>query len=260
MSTDRIDDLLALAALGELTDDDQRELDEAIVADPRLADELDELLETAAALQRSADRTPPPDLRSRVLASVDAIEQEPGGGVLDDAPTMATGSSPATQAADIGTTGTAEVTDIGRSRRRGWVPLAAAAAVVALIVGGILTLSIGDDGGGGSTFDAVVESDDAEVRVLDGELSGSLAAIYSPAQSALALDGTDVPSLVDNTTYQLWLVDEAGATSVGLFRPDDTGRVEQRFDDVNPLGFVIGVTIEPAGGSDQPTPPIVAKA
>jgi anti-sigma-K factor RskA len=259
MSTDRIDDLLALAALGELTDDDQRELDEAIVADPGLADELDELLETAAALQRSADRTPPPDLKSRVLASVDAIEQEPAGGLLDGEPTGAAGTTPATRPADIGTTGTAEVTDIGRSRRRGWVPLAAAAAVVALIVGGVLTLSIGDDGGG-STFDAVVESDDAEVRVLDGELSGSLAAIYSPAQSALALDGTDVPSLVDNTTYQLWLVDEAGATSVGLFRPDDTGRVEQRFDDVNPLGFVIGVTIEPAGGSDEPTPPIVAKA
>jgi anti-sigma-K factor RskA len=44
-----------------------------------------------------------------------------------------------------------------------------------------------------------------------------------------------------------------------LFRPDDEGNVEVRFDDVTDV-TVIGITLEPAGGSAQPTPPVLASA
>ena len=48
---ERIDDLIALAALGELTDDESRELDHAVQSDPEVAAELAAALEAAAAVQ-----------------------------------------------------------------------------------------------------------------------------------------------------------------------------------------------------------------
>ena len=56
---ERLDELLAAAALGELTDDEERELDAALAADAGLQDELDADLDTAARIQ-ATDPTPPP--------------------------------------------------------------------------------------------------------------------------------------------------------------------------------------------------------
>ena len=102
--------------------------------------------------------------------------------------------------------------------------------------------------------------DDAEVRPFEGEVGGSLRAVYSPTVGALVVDGVGVDVLEDSETYQLWLVGDDGVRSVGLFRPDGDGRVEIGFDDTDPDGLVLGITIEPAGGSAEPTLPIVATA
>ena len=56
----RIDDLIALAALGELNEQESAELDAAVAADPAVADELAEALASAAALQSSPVEPPPP--------------------------------------------------------------------------------------------------------------------------------------------------------------------------------------------------------
>lgn len=83
---------------------------------------------------------------------------------------------------------------------------------------------------------------------------------YSATEQALVIEGSNVSALDESETYQLWLVDDAGATSVGVFRPDPEGQIAERFDDVDPTGFVLGVTREPAGGSEAPTLPILASA
>lgn len=106
----------------------------------------------------------------------------------------------------------------------------------------------------------VVEADDAEVRTFDGDFSGSLRAVFSDQVDALIVQGDGLAPLGAGLTLQLWLVDDSGAQSVGLFRPDDRGRVETAFDGTDPEGFALGVTIDPAGGSDVPTEPIVAVA
>ena len=58
----------------------------------------------------------------------------------------------------------------------------------------------------------------------------------------------------------MWLAGDDGVRAVGLFRPDGDGRVEIGFDDTDPDGLGLGITIEPAGGSAEPTLPIVATA
>jgi anti-sigma-K factor RskA len=74
------------------------------------------------------------------------------------------------------------------------------------------------------------------------------------------IDGVGVASAGANSTYQVWLVDVGGARSVGLFEPEPDGRVSVAFAGVDPAGFTLGITVEPDGGSETPTDPIVATA
>ena len=75
MTSDRIDELIALATRGELSETERRELDEAAAADPIVATDLDEALESAAALQRQHAEEPPAALRSSVLAAISSTPQ-----------------------------------------------------------------------------------------------------------------------------------------------------------------------------------------
>ena len=82
-------------------------------------------------------------------------------------------------------------------------------------------------------------------------------------RNTAALIVWNMPQLQKNQTYQIWLIDpQGGRTSAGIFRPD----LGQSFTTASILStsqlsnFVgIGVTVEPAGGSDQPTGPRIFK-
>jgi anti-sigma-K factor RskA len=238
MTPERIDELIALAALGELSAQEERELDEAVRADESVAAELAEALDTAAAIQRTGGEDPPAGLRDGVLAAIRDTPQE-----RVDASSEGTFSG--------------VVVPISGARSRRWLPLlAGVAAAAVLIVGGIVVVSRNDS----DTDDvvAVIEAPDAVTQGLVGELGESLLVTYSVEQDAVVVEGQGVPTLGDDRTYQLWLVADDAATSAGLFRPDEGGVVLERLDGVDPTGFVLGVTEEPAGGSDSPTLPILA--
>lgn len=239
MTSDRIDELIALAALGELSPDERRELDEAVRNDPAIASELDEALHIAAALQRPQADAPPAALRDSVLAAISATPQDA------DAATPMAPPAPVVSLDDR------------RPRRRFGPSLLAAAAVALFVVGGVVAVVSND--AGVDPVAAVIEASDATSRPLAGEI-GNLTVVYSASLDALVVEGDGVPVLDESATYQLWLVDDDGATSVGVFRPDDDGSVSQRFSDADPTDFVLGVTREPAGGSESPTLPILASA
>jgi anti-sigma-K factor RskA len=229
----RIDELIALAALGELDDAGERELDAIAQRDPAVREELERALAAAAAIQTDLVASPPDSIRAAVL---DAIASTP-------------------QEAAI-----APVVPLAVPRRRRLVPLlAVAAAAVALLLAGAVVLR---DQRGGPTDDvvAVVEAPDAVTRVLTGELGVELLVTSSAAEAALVVEGEGVPTLDASSTYQLWVIGADGPVSAGIFRPDASGVVLQRFDDVVPGDATLGVTAEPAGGSDTPTLPILASA
>jgi anti-sigma-K factor RskA len=82
-------------------------------------------------------------------------------------------------------------------------------------------------------------------------------------QSAAMLVLWGVPPISQDQTYQIWLIDPNGdRTSAGLFRPETEGRFTMQTiplpQDRSKLSG-IGVTVEPAGGSDQPTGPRLFK-
>jgi anti-sigma-K factor RskA len=244
---DRIDDLIALAALGELTDQETVELDAAVAADPHLAAELNDALASAAALQSSPAEHPPPELKTSVMQAItgvaqtsDATSAPPEPGLPAPTPLEPTPLAP----------------DRRRAGRR-WVPLLAAAAALLVVVGGVIVATSQDPAD--DPIAAVVEADDAVSHSVSGPI-GELQFVYSPGEDAFVLVGDSLEPPADETTYQVWLVTDGEATSLGTFEPDSEGSMEMRADGLDPTGSTIGITVEPAGGSEEPTLPMVAQS
>lgn len=91
--------------------------------------------------------------------------------------------------------------------------------------------------------------------IEDGNVAGTV--ILSNEQNQAVLIVRNLPLPGENQIYQIWLVKpDGGRVSAGLFRPESRGSYTTQpisatgsFSDY--LG--IGVTVEPAGGSDAPT-------
>jgi hypothetical protein len=85
--------------------------------------------------------------------------------------------------------------------------------------------------------------------------------VYSKQQGALLLMASNLTPLPESKIYQVWLLPADGGApmSAGWFKPDSKGNGmmfhKMASADISAKGFA--VTIENAGGSQTPTPPIV---
>jgi len=85
--------------------------------------------------------------------------------------------------------------------------------------------------------------------------------VYSKQQGALLLMASNLTPLPQDKIYQVWLLPASGGApmSAGWFKPDSKGNGmmfhKMASADIPAKGFA--VTIEPAGGSQTPTMPIV---
>ena len=70
MAEHRFEDLLGSYLLGELTVEEERELERHLEGCPKCRGELERLRRTHALIQATADVTPPPELKDQVLAQV----------------------------------------------------------------------------------------------------------------------------------------------------------------------------------------------
>src|SRR5690606_37421869 len=70
-------------------------------------------------------------------------------------------------------------------------------------------------------------------------------------QSVLLVDG--LASLGEEQTYELWYIRDDGPVSAGTFNTTGTGDSWRVLDGEMGAGDAVGVTVEPAGGSEQPT-------
>jgi anti-sigma-K factor RskA len=85
-------------------------------------------------------------------------------------------------------------------------------------------------------------------------------AIYSPKSGGLVFFATNFAAVPQNKAYELWLIPQQGAPiPAGTFKPDASGSgmimMPPMQKDMQPKAFAI--TIEPAGGSQTPTMPIM---
>ncbi len=195
--------------------------------------ELAGLRETAATL--AADRpVPPPDrLRAQVLAGIEGIRPLPPE-MPADRPRRAS----------------------SRWRSRPAALVAAAAAVLALGTGAVVWQQLSDDRTSqappaASPLERVREARDAEeyTKTLDG-IEVTVVRSRSLNQAVVVTEGMPPPPR--GKVYELWLDHRGvGMVPAGLMDAGGTQQLVLEGDPATAIGA--GITIEPEGGSDEPT-------
>jgi hypothetical protein len=131
------------------------------------------------------------------------------------------------------------------------------AAAVALIVGLGFTVRAGvqaqHDMATAAQINEIQAAADYQRETVEIPGGGSATLVWSGAlqRSALLVDG--MAALPAGSTYELWYIDGDGATPAGTFNVGDDGKHSVVLAGAMDAGDTVGVTIEPAGGSDSPT-------
>lgn len=249
-STKRADLSKAAAsfALHGLSADEAAAFDAHLATSEALRHEVSALRETAALLGLAVEPvTPPASLKAGILGQLDATPQLAAELAAEPMKALATEPSAASPA---------EQKARARWMSRPLTALAATAAVLALLVsGGVVATTIAQNAQQqrqAEALAAINAASDVQRAVVDIE-GGSATLVWSHEleRSALIVDGL-APLPVDRV-FQLWYIDEAGARSAGTFTMPASGELRQVLDGPMQRGDVIGVTVEPRGGSPAPT-------
>jgi anti-sigma-K factor RskA len=214
-------------------DDDERAAFERHLADCEAChEEVGGLRRTALRLADASALPPPAHLRERVLAQARTTPQ--AREVVAALPRR-------------------EERDGARSRL--WLAAAAVLAVVALGSGALAWTQYRAAEAArteAARIDAVVT--DPGARLVQQRLPGGGTATIVAAGDRAVLAGAALPALPDDRTYQLWIVRGQQVTSAGLGPAGSAagGRWSRLVEGVRP-GDVVAVSVEPSGGSAQPT-------
>ncbi|OYO01551.1 anti-sigma factor [Enemella evansiae] len=226
--------LLGGYLLDALTDVERQQFERHLASCPDCRAEVGELRESLAEVSRVTATAPPPALREQVLARAREIRPLP-----PNEPVRVT----------------------ARRSPWGWRVVAAAAALVAVIAGGWAINQQLDarQQAGVRAAEAQREADlltapDAVVRPVqlpDGG-RGSVVVSRSRGQAMFLAGSMSAPPT--GRAYQLWLMKDGTPVPDATFDAD--GRIWLRGD---PNGAAaVAITMEPAGGSQTPTMPVLA--
>lgn len=218
-------DLAAPYVLDALDDDERRAFEAHLETCASCLDTVAELEAGALVLAESQQTEPPAHLRGQVL---DAIEQTPQDAVVVDLAT--------------------------RRRNRVVTGMLAAAALILAVVA---TVSIVQSSRVG-TVEEILTAPDVQTVELVGETAAGRFTYSLDVGRGVFVSGS-LAAVDPNRTYQLWLIGDAGPEPAGLFVPNASGRSTAVVDDVT-AGLVLGITEEPAGGSEQPTGEVLLAA
>lgn len=192
-------------------------------------------LRTVAARLAVAAEPPPAGLRQRLMTAVHHTRQLPPLPAADNQPTRAT------------------------HRDRGpWTLIAVAASVTAALLSGVHAINLDSD-----LDRAINERQAAQGRLDDvSRVLGAADVTFDSGQGAtvavsrrfgVVLLARNLPVLPEDRVYQAWLIGPTGPRSIGLLT--DPGPV--LVDHVAGTSQ-LGITVEPLGGSPQPTTSAVA--
>ena len=219
-------------ALDAVSDLERRSFERHLSSCESCAEELRGFQLTTARLAIVSETQPPANLRQRVLAAAASSPQE------RPPHTTKTRGEPRT----------------GRTVQ--WLSAAAAVLLIATGALGVATYSktqrANELTATAAAVAAVLSAPDAEsVRgPVSGGGAGSVVVSREQGKAVVVTAGLGQPP--SGTTYQLWAIGDEGAQSRGLLTPSAEGTA----GDVVPWpadATTFGMTVEPAGGSEQPT-------
>jgi hypothetical protein len=206
------------------------------------AGEIRGFREVATALAFAAAAEPPPELRDRVLAAVARTRQVP--------PEVRTHARP--------------------RRTRAWVPwvpwlsgaIATASIVVAVLFGFAQahTQQELNQAQAENQAIALVLSAPHVMLLTHSTTKGGVAIVVLAAERhQLVVTTTGLPALPAGKVYQLWLIGKTKIVSAGLLPAAKSGQTKPVLASGVVKGDTLGLTVEPAPGSHQPTTtPILA--
>ena len=231
MTCQEIEELAGAYALGALPADTLRQVEEHL-ADCSQHPEIAGLRAVASSLAEAAPQMePPPGLKTRLM---DIVRNE----------AAARAATPAREA---------PVGWLRRTITPRVLPYAAvtalAVAVVALLAWNVY-LQTSDDGvQGGASVYTLANGGTAQGRV-----------IYVQEERVAVITVQDLAPLADDKTYQVWAISDDTATGIGLFNTAESGEASTAIQFDLSEAEIVAITVEPAGGSPQPTTEPVLEA
>jgi anti-sigma-K factor RskA len=280
--TEQGQELAALYALGALTQHEARAFESHLNEGCEICKvELEEFGRVVGALGSSAPAiTPDSYLRNLLEARIEKESRLPK--------TESSGASPVIAFPGKGKSAPASIAPTTPKTGRVWLPWAIAASLLIA-----LAYSVASWQSDRQTLRASLIQNQDEAQQLKSKLDLESAranefaqinsALQSPQTSRVALTGqetapssaamiywdiqgrrwvvsADLPPAPAGKVYQLWFVTPDSKVSAGLIEPDDRGhgfaviKVPQGVDNI----AAAAITLEPKGGSEQPTLPIFA--
>jgi anti-sigma-K factor RskA len=279
--TSRPDDVALMTgsyAVDALDDHERAAVDAAVASSESLRSEVASLRETALLLAYAAEPVEPSgDLRSALMAKIATTPQLPAlrGADTDtapDAPTAATTAVPSVQegrragVTDLTAPGTGRA---GRTANARWfrrpAALVSAAAAVVILSGGVIGVhALGDQPSGpgqvqaSTKLDQIYAASDFHRSSTSVRGGGTATVVWSDKVGKSAVIFKGVKAAPSGKTYQLWYIGSS-IKAAGLVQSVDGGTTSAVLTGRKTSGDTIGITVEPAGGSEQPTTkPIVA--
>jgi anti-sigma-K factor RskA len=191
------------------------------------------LHETAARMAMAVAQPPPPGFRERVLTAAARTRQLPP--VTDVRP------QPQPRA---------------RWKPRLAVGLAAAGMAVVIALGISLAVArrqLDDARTQQRAVAAVLNSPGVRILTRRTSVGGTATVIVSRSEQKMIFTAAGLPRLPGAKVYQLWLLGPPRTRSAGLLPPPGAGRTAPVLASGVARGDSVGVTVEPAGGTAQPT-------
>jgi Anti-sigma-K factor rskA len=206
------------------------------------ASELRGFREVATALAFAAADEPPPALRERVMAAVARTRQLP--------PEVGTQPRP--------------------RRSRTWAPwvswlsgaVAATGIVIAVVFGfaqAHTQTELNQARAQSQDIVGVLTAPGAKLLTSRTTAGGAAVVVLAPSRRELVVTTAGLPALPSGKVYQLWLIGPVKIVSAGLLPAAEGGRTPPVLASGIVTGDKLGLTVEPAPGTAQPTtPPILA--
>jgi anti-sigma-K factor RskA len=241
MNNERFEDLKDAYVLGALPEQERLSFEDYLAAHPERQAEVDELGAVAGMLAFSApEQEPSQELRSRVMEMIETEPRRVGG-----------------------------YSTFARVRDYLSVKSLALGAAALLVIG-LLSWNLALKGQV-EDLQGQVEDAQSQVQNLQGQVAdaqaqqtrtielkgswaeqGATAEVASMQKNEIILVARNMPSVPEDRTCQIWVISDDVPKPSGLFQPDGNGTATPITNSITKAD-VIAVTVEPAGGSEQPT-------
>ena len=218
---------------------------------PACAQEARGLREAATRMALAAAEPPPPQLREKVMAAVAQTRQQAPAG--EPGTLTRKGAAWRQAAAAAGMLAAAP----GRARMPRLAAVAMSLVVVAavvLAVAQVVTQSrLNTARAQQAALSAVLAAPDARTATARVQNGGTVTVVYSHDERRMIFTADGLPPLTGGKVYELWLMAPKSNRPEGLLDLQPGGRAVPVVASGLRRGDQTGLTVEPAGGSAQPT-------